>query len=268
MRAYSQEIQDYIRLHVQGTTTENLVLMVNAKFNAGFTKAKMKSYKTNHKLRSGTPCGLPAERATMLYPAGIKKFIAKNHVGIGPKNMAELLNHTFGTHYTAKQMKSYYANHKINSETTGYFLKGHTPANKGQKGYYAPGCEKGWFQKGQVPVNHKQVGSERIDKDGYTLVKTAEPNVWRLKHRMIWEAAHGKVPAGYVVTFLDGDKHNFDPGNLALISQAENVVMETSSLRSENPEFTKTGILIAKVTLAGSQRKKRIKRGNINEHHD
>lgn len=256
MRRYPEEVHKFIAENVQGRTTKELVELVNAKFGPIFTESKMKSYKTNHKLKSGTPCGLPAGRPTELYPEEVKKFIEENHKGVGPKAMAELLNKTFGTNYTREQLKSYYGNHKINSGLTGYFKKGHTPANKGVKGYHTPGCEKGWFKKGQKPLNHKPVGSERIDVDGYTLIKTAEPNIWEPKHKVLWEEKNGKVPEGHVLTFLDGDKRNISLENLALITMAESLEITRSNLRSANPDFTKTGILIAKVKIARSKRKK------------
>jgi len=259
MKKYSEEIHRFIAENVQGRTTKELVELVNAKFGPIFTELKMKAYKKNHNLKSGTPTGLPAGRPTKLYPAEIKEFIEKNHKGVGPKDMAELLNKTFGTNYTKKQLKSYYKNHKINSGLTGHFQKGHIPANKGLKGYYSPGCEKGWFKKGHKPINHKPIGSERIDKDGYTLVKVAEPNVWKLKHKVIWEEKNGKVPEGYVLTFLDGDKNNITLDNLALISMAESLELTRSNLRSTIPEFAKTGILIAKVKVARNKRKKTLK---------
>mgnify|MGYP000844145163 FL=1 len=265
MKRYPDEVHKFIAENYQGRSTKELVELVNAKFGPIFTESKMKSYKANHKLKSGAPRGLPAGRPTELYPAEIKKFIEENHKGIGPKEMAEFLNKTFGTNYTKEQLKFYYGNHKISSGLTGYFQKGHTPANKGKKGYHAPGCEKGWFKKGHKPLNHKPVGSERVDRDGYTLVKVAEPNVWEPKHKVLWEKKNGKVPEGYVLTFLDGDKSNFTLDNLALISMAESLEITRSNLRSTNPEFTKTGILIAKVKIARSKRKKNLMGGRDDE---
>lgn len=71
----------------------------------------------------------------------------------------------------------------------------------------------------------KPVGSERNGKDGYIMVKVKEwPDVpqtkdnWRFKHWVEWERANGKpVPEGWTVFFADGDKRNFDPGNLVAI---------------------------------------------------
>ncbi len=82
---------------------------------------------------------------------------------------------------------------------------------------------------------------------------------------MLWEKKNGKVPEGYVLTFLDGDKSNFTLDNLALISMAESLEITRSNLRSTNPEFTKTGILIAKVKIARSKRKKNLMGGRDDE---
>jgi uncharacterized CHY-type Zn-finger protein len=71
----------------------------------------------------------------------------------------------------------------------------------------------------------KPVGSEREGKDGYVMVKVREyPTVpqtkdnWRFKHWIAWEEANGRpVPDGCTVFFADGDKRNYDPGNLVLV---------------------------------------------------
>lgn len=72
---------------------------------------------------------------------------------------------------------------------------------------------------------NKPVGSERMGKDGFVMVKVREwPTVpqtkdnWRFKHHIVWEEANGRpVPDGYTVFFADGDKRNFDPDNLVAL---------------------------------------------------
>jgi hypothetical protein len=248
MKKYLQEVKDFIAENVKGTTTKKLALLVNAKFGTDFTESKMHAYKSNYKLKSGTKCGLTLGESRV-YPPEIRKFIKGNCIGVGSKEMAELLNKTFGTSYTKSQIKAYYGNHNINSGLNGQFPKGHIPQNKGKKGTCPPGCEVTWFKKGSVPINHRPVGNERIDTDGYTLIKTAEPNVYTPKHKVIWEEKNGKVPKGHVITFLDGDKGNITLENLELITMNESLQLTRSKLRSSNPEFTKTGILIVKVKI-------------------
>ena len=102
------------------------------------------------------------------------------------------------------------------------FPKGNIPWNAGMKGWKPKGSEKGHFKKGQMPHNHKPVGSTRISKDGYMEVKVKEPKKWRAVHVLEWEKHNGKVPRGYIVVFK-GDKLNTDISNLELITRAENM---------------------------------------------
>ena len=68
---YPKEVHNFIRNNVAGHTTQELAEMTNAAFGTNFTASSMKSYKANHKLRSGTLCGLPKGRATEMYPAEV-----------------------------------------------------------------------------------------------------------------------------------------------------------------------------------------------------
>lgn len=179
------------------------------------------------------------------------------------KEIVEEYNKQFEEPITTSRVKWYMANHKINNGLTGRFKKGQIPHNKGQKGVCAKGCEKTWFQKGHLPADTKPLGYERVTKDGYTEVKIAmRPSSsdcndnFVLKHRLIWEQANGPIPKGYIVTFKDGNKRNLDINNLALISQAENVTMLRRNLRSDNPELTETGILLARAEVTARKRKK------------
>jgi hypothetical protein len=37
-------------------------------------------------------------------------------------------------------------------------------------------------------------------------VKVAEPNVFKLKHRIVWEKANGPIPENHVIAFNNLDK--------------------------------------------------------------
>lgn len=248
MRKYPDEIHKFIAENVQGRTTKELVELVNTKFGPIFNESKMKAYKANHKLKSGTPKGLPAGMPSKQYPAEIKKYIEENYIGTGPKEMADLLNKTFGTTYTAKQINTYYKNHKLNSGLTGWFPKGNVPWNKGKKGV-TTGGEETQFKKGNRPHNWVPIGSERVAKDGYIEVKVRDGHLyknWKLKHVLIWEQHHGRpVPPGHAIIFGDGNNRNFDPENLLLVSRAQLVRMNQKGLIKNDVELTKTGIIIA-----------------------
>ncbi len=240
---YPKEIKDFIAKNVAGTTTKDLAKLVNDKFGTDFTEAKMKSYKSNNKLKSGTPTGLPAGRPTKQYPEEIKKFIFETHIGVGHKDMAELLNKEFGTNYTKMQMKSYYGRHKLNSGLDGRFEKGHIPANKGKKGI--GGWEPTQFKKGHKPANYMPVGSERINGDGYVDIKIADPNKWKAKHHIIWEEHNGMIPKSHAVIFGDGNSRNFDLDNLILVSRQQLLILNRNNLIQEDADLTRTGVIIA-----------------------
>jgi len=82
---------------------------------------------------------------------------------------------------------------------------------------------------------------------GYIEEKVAEPNKWRLKHQIVWEAAHGKTKKGEMIIFLDGNKENCSLENLTVISQSVNARLNQKHLRSKHPEVTKVAITLGKV---------------------
>ena len=77
------------------------------------------------------------------------------------------------------------------------------------------------FQKGNKPANHRPVGSERLNVDGYIEVKIGEGMRWRHKQLVVWERMNGKVPDGHIVSFKDGNPQNCDISNLYLTTRAE-----------------------------------------------
>lgn len=110
------------------------------------------------------------------------------------------------------------------------FQNGSVPLNKGKKvspEIYAK-MQPTMFKKGQSPVNHREVGSERINVDGYIEIKVAEPNRWRLKHRVIWEQVNGAIPKGFNVQFKNHNRKDCRIENLYLISKAEQMAKENS----------------------------------------
>ena len=110
------------------------------------------------------------------------------------------------------------------------FSKGHIPPNKGKK-VSPEAYEKmsvTMFKKGHTPVNHREVGSERINVDGYIEIKVAEPNKWKLKHRIIWEQVNGEIPKGYNVQFKNHNPQDCRIENLYLICRADQIAKENS----------------------------------------
>lgn len=253
-RRYAPEIHAFLREFIPGHTAAEIAAAVNEKFDIEMSLTAANSYRKNHGIRSGTPCGRRSGVPTKAFPAEIRDYILAHYIGTGHKDMADQLNVRFGTSYTPQRIKSFYSNHKLNSGLTGRFEKGHVPANKSVKdppGSMHPNSIATRFKPGHLPHQTKPVGYLSIRSDGYLYRKIAEnPDVWKLEHNRRWEELHGPIPAGSCVIFLDGDRLNCEPGNLALVSREENLELNRRRLRSESGEITLSGVMIARARVS------------------
>jgi hypothetical protein len=113
--------------------------------------------------------------------------------------------------------------------------------------------------------NKSAIGTRRINSKGYAMVKVADPDVWKLKHQLVWEKANGPIPDGHVIIFADRNKSNFALKNLLPVTHAELAMMNHQRLFYDDRDATKAGRTIAKLLLliadrereAGKRRKKR-----------
>ena len=162
------------------------------------------------------------------------------------KSLAEKVNTIFGTTYSTDQISSLCKRKKWNTGRTGCFQKGSIPPNKGTKGLTS--ANKTSFKKGQITWNKKPVGYERIcSKDGYVLIKTEEPNLFELKHRVVWEKANGSIPENHVLVFKNMNKQDCRLENLMLISRAELARLNQSFSKLATPDTNETCVLMAKI---------------------
>lgn len=114
---------------------------------------------------------------------------------------------------------------------TGQIQKGTVPHNKGKKcahgtGGRHPNARRSQFKAGRLPHNTNYEGHERVSKDGYVEISVRQTNPhtgfnrrYVLKHRWLWEQAHGPVPAGMCLK-CKGDQLNCDPSNWELVPRA------------------------------------------------
>lgn len=252
MRHYPKEILDFVRANAGGLSSAEIASLVNQEFKISLSVSQIKALKKNHRITSGIigrKKGMPTER----YSKEVRDYINQNYCGVGPMEMAERLNEMFGTQYSKSQMKSFYANNKLNSGLDGRFVKGLVPANKGK--HTGGGPEETRFDIGHKPYNTLPVGTRVKKSDGYWAVKTAEPNVWEQIHRRIWEGHNGKIPPGHVVIFGDGNKDNLDVNNLILVTKKQLVRMNQNGLIRSDIELTKTGIIMADMITKIAERR-------------
>ena len=121
------------------------------------------------------------------------------------------------------------------------------------------GINSGRVKKGSIPLNYCPVGSEKVLKSGYILIKTGDPGIWELKHKYIWEQKYGKIPEGYVLLFADGNKQNVTLENLRIVSRKTQVVMAHEGLLSCGAEYIDIAIAIAELKR-GCRRAEKSKR--------
>lgn len=142
------------------------------------------------------------------------------------KDIAKVLNRSISQIYNQalkldlKKSRQYLYKHvyTITTNESTQFRKGVPAWNKGMKGLQIGGKET-QFKKGQKPHNWKPEGSERIDADGYTMVKVNGKYI--PKQRYVYEQYHGKIGKGLIVVFKDKNNQNFDIDNLEAIDREE-----------------------------------------------
>ena len=168
------------------------------------------------------------------------------------KEIQEALYNKFNIRFTIQQLKGVMSRNKLYIGEEG-LKKTRTAWNKGTKGICKPNSVS--FKKGNPSPNKRKIGDERITRDGYTEVKIQEPNVWKLKHRIIYEKYYGPVPADHIILFADKNKQNFDINNLLLVSRNELMKINWNGLQKDDPELTKIGLLVARVMVKVEERK-------------
>jgi len=174
------------------------------------------------------------------------QFIYDNYKGISTAELTKELNDKFGTNYQDKQVFSFKKNRKLRSGIDTRFKKGCESWIKGKHICY-PGCEKNWFKKGSKPFNTLPVGTLITRTDGLLQRKIADPDVWMLENRRVWQEAYGPIDDDTFITFLDGNVKNCSLENLCAITRGEHAQLNTLKLRSEDPEITKCSISLVRL---------------------
>lgn len=234
-----ERVQQY---GLERKSSRETAALINEEFGTDYDQGAVKRLKRKMGWKFGHP------RYCYLFTPEQISFIKDNYHGSHWRELTEELNKKFGTDFTYEQVTSFAKNRRMSN--------GLKPGGKFVKGMKFPGRRNaGTFFKGQHPWNTTEVGTEFI-YDGYTFVKTAQPRVKRAKHRMIYEHFHGvKLKADDVVIFLDGDKSNCTPNNLALISRVENLKLTSNRYRFSSANLTKTGLAVVRLEEKVKERK-------------
>lgn len=105
------------------------------------------------------------------------------------------------------------------------------------------------FAKGKKDFTAHPIGTEIFDgeyvwlkignvyHEGTAKAKSLDEN-WEKKHVLVWERAHGKIPKGHMIVFLDKNRKNCDVENLYCTTRTINFMMAKNKWYSSNPELT------------------------------
>ncbi len=251
---YTQEQLDFLRDGYKAQRVPELTLKFNEKFDQARTEKAIKSTLKREGFKCGRAPGFrKGERLT--YSKEQMAFIMEAYTRMSLDEMTAAFNRKFQETKTVKQLRSFTRNHNIRSGRTGRYEKGNIPWTAGTAGKGICKPNSGSFQKGDVPVNVRPLGSERIcPQDGFILLKieeenpyTGAPTRYKHKHVVIWEETHGPAPEGYVIRFLDGNKLNCILENLGLFTRAESLQMTRLGFGDVPDEFKPTITAMAKL---------------------
>ena len=252
--AFTPEQIDYLRRTVKGCRFAELTKMFNNEFGANKTSDQIRSACSNRKFHNGCKKGWEPGQNPYAYSEAEVKFLEQNIEGRSIKELTKLYNTHFQSNKTESQIRAACNNRKFCSGKGTRFQRGHTPWNKDTKGY--TGANSTSFRKGIKPHNYLPIGTEISDSYGYIKAKVAEPKAWEHKHKIVYRQYKGEIPKGCVVLFADGDKRNFTPDNLILVSRAQLAYLNRNRLISVDSDVTKAAVNIAAVAQAAAKTKR------------
>lgn len=266
--AYPPEVEDFVRENAPLHTFVELAELTSKKFGRDMSLSQMRAYCSNRHIHIGKRA--PGKRT--VWPIELDSIMEEIVPGHSYQEISDILKERTGRTYTPDQINAYIGNHKLNTGKTGYFEKGQEAFNKGKKWdefmskEAQEGSRRTCFKKGNIPPNNVPVGTIRITKDGYQIIKVQDTGPqwarWKLVQRKVWEEHNGPIPDGHLVIFKDGDKMNCDIDNLALITLGENAVLNRRGYReSKNQELTDVAIATVRLERAVKEKRKERKHG-------
>lgn len=192
----------------------------------------------------------------------MKEFIKEHYKGKLATDLTDLLNEKFESKVSVNTVRGYKRANKLRSGVDmrfGYGQKMHRPP----KGVSHPNWIPTQFKKGNKPHNTLPIGTEIKRIDGYVWIKCNDlpgqerkVNRWRQRSHLVWEKHNKPIEKDEILLHLDGDRTNDAIENLHVIKKSELAILNKQGLIYEDPDATKVGILIAKLSNKTYRRNK------------
>lgn len=209
---------DYLYEIYKGKKNQEIADMMNEKFGTNYNSKQIMQIKYRKGLKGGYGRFVHNND-------GCLDFITENYAKMTNKELAEKFNKKYGTNMSSEAIRQIKRRYKLptpNKDVQNRFKKGNTN-------------------------QRKPIGSEwKKTSNGEIYIKVANPDVWILKKKYVYEQHYGKLDDNYDVICLDGNKENIVIDNLLAIRRKDSLFLNMHRL-SRTPELIKTGILISKI---------------------
>lgn len=241
---YTDEMISWLVKNFETVKLDTLVENFNKRFKTDFTRSAIW-----HKIDRIMSTKYDRTRnyvPRLTWTKDLENFVKENYDNYAYKDLSELMNKKFNIKTTPSSIE-----HKV-------YRLGLKKTKQGiKKSYNHKAFSKFQYQKGHIPYSKKPIGYERVTPDGYIWIKVANPDIFKAKHRDIWEKANGKIPESHCLIFLDGNKQNCRLENLHLVSRGELGVLNKMGLQRNDAEITKTSLNLARLIIKISGRERR-----------
>lgn len=149
-------------------------------------------------------------------------WLRENVNRYNPQELTEELNKKFGTHHNRGSVRTIRKRYNIHPSTE------RVRQSRNEAHADSLGREMEW--NGYILVKTKNIIARKTQRQNY------EPRA-----KVVWEKENGKVPEGYYVIHIDGNKKNDNISNLRCISKRINAKLTARKWHSKN-EITDCGI--------------------------
>jgi hypothetical protein len=235
---YSLEEKEFLKKIAKGRSYSEISTLFNERFGLELSRCQIWHLKFKMGLTNGEVINPVTHKPCHRYSLEETEFLKSK---FGKHSYTEIIN--------------------LFTERFGFALTYYQIVSKGKRS----GIHKLHRKKGKIG-EIKPIGSQS-KLSGYSIIKIAEmtnyKKNWKYKHHVIWENAHGPIPDGQVITFVDGNRSNFDINNLLMVSRAERVMMNTLGINSAGPELFEAGLQVARLKLLINKRERELKEKGV-----